>query len=122
MQPQSRDPQNTRSLLELMFHISRELATEYELRTVLERVLFLSMQSVGAISSSIVVMDDQGKPVESVIITGDVVHDHTTQRLRATLDHGLAGWVVRNRQAALVKDTSQDERWMMRQYEPEELP
>ncbi len=116
----SKESEMTRSSLELMYHISRELATALDLRTVLERVIFLSIKSVGAISGSIIVIDDNGKPVESAIITGDTIHNHTTQRLRVMLDHGLAGWVVRNRTSALVKDTSKDERWMQRQYEKEE--
>jgi len=117
---QSRDDSTTRASLELLYHISREISAALDLRTVLQRVLFLSMQNVGAISGSIIVMDDAGKPVESAIIVGEQVQSHTTQRLRATLDYGLAGWVVRNRQAALARDTSQDERWLSRQYEPAE--
>lgn len=103
--------------LELLYHISRELATVLDLRTVLERVVYLSMQTTGAISGSIIVMDDSGRPVESAIIAGGEVHEQTTQRLRVTLEKGLAGWVVRNRQAALIPDTSQDERWMLQQYD-----
>ncbi len=109
-----------RSSLELLYHISRELSSALDLRTVLQRVLFLSLQTVGASSGSLIVLDDNGKPVESAIVVGEKVHNHTTQRLRATLDSGLAGWVVRNRTAVLVPDTSQDERWMSRQYEEEE--
>ena len=117
----AKESELTRASLELMYHISRELATALDLRTVLQRVLFLSMKSVGAISGSIVVIDDNGKPVESAIITGATVHDHTTQRLRVMLDRGLAGWVVRHRTAALIADTSQDERWMLQDYEKEAL-
>ena len=109
-----------RSSLELIYHVSRELSSALDLRTVLQRVVFLSMRTVGASSGSLIVLDDTGKPVESAIIIGEKVHDHTTQRLRATLDYGLAGWVVRNRAAALVPDTGQDERWTSRQYEQEE--
>ena len=111
---------NHRASLDLLYHISRELTSALDLRTVLERVVFLSMRNVGAISGSIIVLDDNGKPVESAIITGAQVHNHTTQRLRSTLDNGLAGWVVRNRQPVLITDTSQDDRWMLRKYDTDE--
>jgi NtrC-family two-component system sensor histidine kinase KinB len=111
---------NHRASLDLLYHIGRELASALDLRTVLERVLFLSMRNVGAISGSIIVLDDNGKPVESAIITGAQVHNHTTQRLRSTLDRGLAGWVFKNLEPVLIQDTSQDERWMLRKYEDEE--
>ena len=48
----------TRASLELMYNIRRELSTALDLRTVLERVIFLSIKSVGAISGSIIVIDD----------------------------------------------------------------
>jgi len=117
-------PENVaaRASLELLYNVSRELTQALDLRTVLQRVVFLAMRTVGAISGSIIVLDDSGKPLESAIITGAQVHDHTTQRLRATLERGLAGWVVRNRQAVLIADTSRDQRWMARQYEPDEKP
>jgi NtrC-family two-component system sensor histidine kinase KinB len=116
---QKHEVETTRASLELLYHISRELTTALDLRTVLQRVVFLSMRTVGAISGSIIVLDDNGKPVESAIITGEQVHDHTTQRLRVTLEKGLAGWVVRNRQAVLVADTTRDQRWLPRQYDTE---
>jgi two-component system, NtrC family, sensor histidine kinase KinB len=109
--------ETAQSSLELLYHISRELVTVLDLRTVLERVVYLSMQTTGAISGTIIVMDDSGRPIESAIIFGGEVHDQTTKRLRVTLEKGLAGWVVRNRQAALIPDTSQDERWMLQQYD-----
>ncbi|MBN2147107.1 MAG: GAF domain-containing protein [Anaerolineales bacterium] len=120
MMLQAKDELTTRATLELLYHISRELSAALDLRTVLERVLFLSMQNVGAISGSIIVLDENEKPIESAIIFGEQVRDHTTQQLRATLDYGLAGWVMRNRQAVLVQDTSQDDRWLSRQYEIDE--
>lgn len=103
--------------LELLYHISRELATVLELHTVLERIVYLSMQTTGAISGSIIVMDDSGRPMESAIIAGGEVQEQTTPRLQVTLEKGLAGWVVRNRQAALIPDTSEDERWMLQLYD-----
>jgi NtrC-family two-component system sensor histidine kinase KinB len=110
----------TRASLELLYHISRELSSALDLRTVLQRVLFLSMRTVGAINGSLIVLDDNGEPVESAIIIGEEVHSHATQRLQTTLDRGLAGWVVRHREAVLIPNTSQDERWMDRQYEEDE--
>ena len=114
--------QNTRTSLELLYNISREFAAALDLQEVLERVLLLATETVGATTGSIIVIDDSGKPVESKIVTGDQVHSHMTQRLRVTLERGLAGWVLRHRQAVLIEDTSQDERWLARRYDPEPQP
>lgn len=116
---QNKENELTRSSLELLYNISRELATALDLRTVLQRVLFLSMHNIGAISGSLIALDDNGQPFESAILYGSQVFERTNQQLRATLDYGLAGWVTRQRQAVLMPDTSQDERWLRR---PDDAP
>ena len=110
----SQDQERTKALLELLYNVSREVATALDLRTVLQRVLYEVMQNVGGERCSIVVLDDAGKAVDATIVYGKEVHEHTTQQLRDTVERGLAGWVIRNRKAALVLDTSKDERWLMR--------
>ena len=109
-------PQETqaKALLELLYHVSRELATALDLRTVLQRVLYEALQNVGGERCSIVVLDDAGKAVDATIVYGTQVHEHTTQQLRDTMERGLAGWVIRNRKGTLILDTSKDERWLMR--------
>ena len=103
-----------RSSLELLYNVSRELASALEQRQVLQRVLFQSLKYVGGERGSIVVMDDTGKAIDAAIVYGRRVLDHTTQQLRETVERGLAGWVVRNRKPAWVPDTSRDERWLRR--------
>ena len=110
--PQEQD--RTRALLELLFHVSREVATALDLRTVLQRVLYEAIQNVGGERCSIVVLDDSGKAVDATIVYGKKIHEHTTQQLRDTTERGLAGWVIRHRKGVLVPDTSKDERWLMR--------
>lgn len=103
-----------RDSLELLYGISREFAAALDLRTVLHRVLFLSMKNVGAVSGSIIVLDELGLPIETAFLMRGQPHDQTTLQLRTTYEHGLAGWVARNRQDVLIPDTSRDERWMQR--------
>ncbi|MCJ7702704.1 MAG: GAF domain-containing protein, partial [Anaerolineales bacterium] len=111
---------DTRASLELLYHVSREIATAIDLPTLLERVLFLSMQNIGAINGSIIALDDTGQPVASTLIIGRDILGYSSEQLRDTLDRGLAGWVVRNRQAVLIPDTSKDERWAQRPDDAED--
>ncbi len=104
----------TRSSLELLYHISRELATALDLRSVLQRILALSLANVGGERGSLVVIDDGIVPVDAVIIVGTRVIENTAQQLSETLNRGLAGWVVRNLQPVLVPNTSRDNRWLRR--------
>jgi two-component system, NtrC family, sensor histidine kinase KinB len=108
------DEDSNRSLLELLIQVNREVAAALDLRTVLQRLVFAAMQHVGGERGSIIVLDDTGKPVDATIVYGRSTLEHSTQQLRETVDRGLAGWVIRHRKAALVPDTSMDERWLRR--------
>lgn len=110
-----REGERPKTSLDLLYHISRELASALELRVILERVIKLSLENVSGSSGSsgsIIVLDDKGNPLDSIIVLGTKVIQETTEQLRFTLDHGLAGWVRKNRQATLVPDTSRDKRWL----------
>jgi len=104
----------TRTLLELLIQVNREVAAALDLRIVLQRLLFAATQNVGGERGSIVVLDDNGKPIDATIIYGSNLREHTTQQLKETVDRGLAGWVIQHRKAVLVPDTSKDERWVRR--------
>jgi PAS domain S-box-containing protein len=104
--------EGARASLELLYEIGREVAAALDLRTVLNRLLFLSMNSVGAGSGSIIVLDENNQPVESAFLMPGQNRDETELQLRATYERGMAGWVARNRQAVLIPDTSKDIRWL----------
>lgn len=104
----------TRTSLELLYHISREIAATLDLKAVLQRVLFLSMKNIGAFSGSIIALDEHSKPVASTIIHDKRIIEQPNEQLSVTLEKGLAGWVVYNKQAVLIPDTGRDDRWLLR--------
>lgn len=109
-----RDYSPLNASLELLYDISREIASTLDLNQVLRRVLALSMRTIGAVSGSIIVLNQQGKPVDSAIIYQDDFIDHSTSYLNNLLKQGLGGWVFENRRSALVINTKEDERWLAR--------
>lgn len=104
----------TRASLELLYNISRELTSALDLHTVLTRVLALSTSNVQAERGSVIVIDEHQQPVDAAIIVNGRLTPHTAEQLKDTLEQGLAGWVMRNRQGALVPNTLKDPRWMLR--------
>jgi len=117
MTGQNKETEITRSSLELLYEISRELVNALDLSAVLQHVVLLSMRNIGAISGTIIVVDDGGQAIESIIVTGEQIHERTTSRLRVTLERGLAGWVARHKQAVIISNTNNDERWLQRHYD-----
>ncbi|MEA4910253.1 MAG: GAF domain-containing protein [Chloroflexi bacterium] len=120
LNPEPTNGDSTRASLDLLYNVSRELATTLDLHSVLARVLFLSIENVRAERGTLILFDAQRKPVDAAIVCGDQYIEHTAQQVQATLDQGLAGWVVRHRQAVLVADTSKDERWLRRPDDAED--
>lgn len=116
--PAEKESAAFRSSLELLYEIGREVTADLDLRTLLHRVLFLSMKNVGAISGSIIVLDEDGQPGESALLIMGETRKHTAMQLRVTYEQGMAGWVARHRKSVLIPDTTKDERWLPR---PEDL-
>ena len=58
------DQNITHSSLEILYSVSRELATTLELRTVLANVLNLSTENMNAERASLIVLDSLGNPME----------------------------------------------------------
>jgi D-sedoheptulose 7-phosphate isomerase len=110
----------TRDSVKLLYDISRELADKIDMHDLLPRILQLTLGSVGAVRGSIVVLDDEGNVVEGAWASPDKVQPFSMQELADLLEHGLAGWVVENRQAALIPSTRDDPRWLSRSYGDEE--
>lgn len=120
MSAEAQATERERASLDLLYAISRELTGELDLGDLLQRVLELTMTNVGALSGSILVLDEEGRVIEGALAYDGKVHDHTAERLAETFEQGLAGSVVKNRKAALVENTLTDTRWLDRHPEDED--
>ena len=96
--------EHTRGLLELLYHVSREVATALDLRTVLQRVLFEALKNVGGERGSIVVLDDSGRTVDATIVFGNQVQDNTTSQLQAPRPRREPGYKTHYRNATRPRD------------------
>jgi PAS domain S-box-containing protein len=101
--------------VKLLLEISREVTAALDLHTVLERVLALSTGSIGVERASLIVIDDRQKPIDAAIMVDGKIISHRSDQLWATVESGLAGWVMREGKPALIQDTSKDPRWLRRQ-------
>ena len=100
--------------LQLIYSITRELAMALDLHSVLPRVMSLSLENVHGERGSIIAFDESGRPVEGAMLFGEREVACSVDQLRATIERGLAGWVVRSGKPAMLLDTSKDERWLRR--------
>lgn len=103
--------------VELVQKISREMAQNLDLHEMLSIVLQLTLESVGASSGSIMVLNDDGEVIDGLVAYAGKVNSGALDRLEEIKKQGLAGWVVENRQPVLVKSTRDDPRWLRREFE-----
>jgi PAS domain S-box-containing protein len=75
------------------------------------------METVGGEHGSIVAVDEHGNAAEGTYFYGGKFHEHTAAQLSDTLVKGLAGWVFEYREAALLPNVLEDERWLKRDFE-----
>jgi GAF domain-containing protein len=112
-------PERSRTQVELFTELSKELAYELEVRDLLSRVLRLTLNKFRASSGTFIVLNERLEAIEgSVFFNGEAV-PYTLQPYSEMIERGLAGWVVRNRQAALIRNTRDDPRWLPRSWDEE---
>lgn len=103
--------------LELITKVSQEMAENLNLHDLLSYVLQFTIASVGAKSGSVIVLDDSGEVVDGMIAYAGKVNQPSLEGLDTITKQGLAGWVLENRRAALVESTSDDPRWLRREFD-----
>ena len=102
-----------RDRAQTLYRITSELGTSLDLERVLERALLLFADALKVEHGTITLVDQE---------SGDLYLKATLdrrrqlpregERTRLKKGVGLAGWVLQNRQPALVPDITQDDRWL----------
>ncbi len=106
--------------MKMLEEISHEFTKRVDMHAMLGRVLLLALEMVGAISGSIIVLDGQGNVIDGALAYNQRIHTPSLEQFEHIAHQGLAGWVIENRQPALITNTSTDPRWLRRQGFEEE--
>jgi D-sedoheptulose 7-phosphate isomerase len=100
----------------MLGELRRELVDRRDLSSLLQRALLLTVENVGALSGSFIVLDERGNLIDGAIAYAGEVRP-PSHKLADTLRRGLAGWVFRNGTPALVEDTLLDPRWLPSEWD-----
>lgn len=88
------------------------------LRSMLLQMANTASKIVQAEECSLFLLNPEGLVTESILARGATIREQKESLIGQVLDKGLAGWVVRHRQMAWVKDTRRDERWITLPNQP----
>lgn len=98
-------------ILKLLTEVS-QLLTSLDLETVMKQVVDLMSNTVGAQHATLFLHTEGDIDWDHIFLTRDTDLEESRLVMRTILDEGLAGWVMRHRQSALVYDTETDPRWI----------
>jgi len=102
-----------RDQLEALYTITREVSSSLDLDQVMDRTLHIVSKAVGASHGSIMLMDqEKGVLVIRAILGRDRPLPPDGEPTPFGPGEGLAGWIYQQRQAQLINDVTQDQRWI----------
>jgi PAS domain S-box-containing protein len=110
------DAQN--QLLRTLVTMLQTATGKLMMRALLQQTLNISRDLTSAQDGSLFLLDPNGIVTESILARGATIRAQRQRLVGEVLDKGLAGWVIRNRQIALITDTKQDERWLTLPNQP----
>jgi D-sedoheptulose 7-phosphate isomerase len=103
--------------VELLQNLHTEINGSVDLPELLQIVLEKTVKSVNASSGSIFLFDDGGFVFEAAVAFGGEVSNYLSSNINEVAQRGLARWVADNRQAAMVRSTIEDPRWLKRPWD-----
>ncbi|MFH1282502.1 MAG: ATP-binding protein [bacterium] len=95
--------------LELLVDVSRIISSKLNLKELLETIMECATRVVRAEASSLLLVDEKTHELYFDVALGDKGDEIKTIRLK--MGEGIAGWVAKNKAAAVVNDVSSDSRW-----------
>lgn len=96
-------------LLDSLSAASNEFKSDAELMPFLRDMLARTLSLLNAPDGSLAILDEEKNELVFVIVHGELSHTLTNYRFPA--DQGVLGWVVKNREPALVRDVRRDQRF-----------
>ncbi len=97
--------------LEVLVQVAQMVST-LDLDEVLLQTLTLTTEATNATKGSFFLLDEQGRALQRFIAARDMDMEKKAMVSHIVLEEGVAGWVLANKQAATINDTTQDSRWV----------
>jgi signal transduction histidine kinase len=99
-------------LFENLVEIARTTSKGPTLQATLQNALDIATELTGAEYGSLFLLDSRNRVTESILARGKTPPGSRRKIVGAVMDKGLAGWAVRHQEAALIRDTVEDDRWV----------
>jgi GAF domain-containing protein len=109
LQDELRDLREFVKVLNELIAASQKITSDAELLPLLKNILSKALNLLNAPDGSLMLCDDATNELVFMIVHGTLSQDLSGYRIPA--DAGVAGWVVKNAQPALIRDVRRDTRF-----------
>jgi PAS domain S-box-containing protein len=101
-----------KDLFEGLVAVARATTERPTLEATLQDALTTFSALTGAEYGTLLILNEDGVVTHHLVMRGRDRLEHWRERTGLVMDEGLAGWVVRHRQLAIIDDALDDERWL----------
>lgn len=116
-----RDSERLQALYTVNDMLKQVEADGLDINIILPRVLKVAVKQLDAYEGSILVVNEELQIEHSWVSTDNPDRTNSDHFLDDVMDHGLAGWVIRNKKSDIINDTRSDKRWLPRPGHPTSL-
>ena len=106
------------ALFEKFISMTRSHDEPEVIRSILRETIEISIELTHAELGSLILLDSDGGIVDSILCRGELSPEIREELIKSVLNKGLAGWVFRHGKIGLVKDTEDDDRWIVFPNQP----
>ena len=106
------------ALFEKFISMTRSHDEPEVIRAILRETIEISIELTHAELGSLILLDGDGGIVDSILCRGELSPELKEELIKSVLNKGLAGWVFRHGKIGLVKDTEDDDRWIVFPNQP----
>lgn len=103
---------NLREFVRILTHLealTRKIQKDTELKPLLEDLFEKALKLLNAPDGSLLILDEETNELAFVVVRGALKENLTGYRISA--EEGIAGWVIKHSQPALVRDVRRDTRF-----------
>ncbi|MCB9419366.1 MAG: GAF domain-containing protein [Ardenticatenaceae bacterium] len=101
-----------KQLFENLVDVARAVTQSPLLHDTLQGTINIASTLTQAKAGSLFVLDEQANIINSILAHNPNSSEQKSNIQTKVMTHGLAGWVMRHRQAALITDARFDDRWL----------
>ncbi len=88
------------------------ISSTLSLKVVMEKIIELSKQGTGAENGSLFILDEEGQVTRRTLLAQTESDKSAKKIIDMVMERGLAGWIYKQQQSALINNIKEDARWL----------